>query len=87
MVIQVIHATDGVYVEIIGVIPAHRPRVVHPEPKAAVLKARIAAGYKRAVDAETVFAAKIGAETIIRNAATMVGVARWLSRRRGEPSA
>ncbi len=57
------------------VAPARRPRIVHAELNAPVPEARIPAGRVSAIDAKHVFAAKMGTEAVVPNAAATVAVA------------
>src|ERR1700735_1818155 len=63
---QVIAAVDVINVDVVGVIPSYRPRILKSKPKAAVLEARKSANQHGFVDYERVFSAKVGAESIVR---------------------
>jgi hypothetical protein len=68
-VIEEVFAINVVNVDVVGVIPFHRPRFIKSEPKAAVLEAGIPANQSGASNAKFVLAAKIGPEAIIWNSA------------------
>jgi hypothetical protein len=72
-VVHVIAAIDIVDVNVIRVVPTHRPRVNEPERIAAVLEAPIVV--VASVDVEAVAAAKAGAVMVVRNAAMIVTTA------------
>src|SRR5271157_5377539 len=68
-VVHVIAAVDVIDVEVVGVVPAIRPRINETKPIAAVLEARISADHNWGADVEVVLTAKVGAETLVGNAA------------------
>jgi len=71
-VIEIVISVVEIHVNVVRVIPSVRPRVVHPEPESAVLKARKSADNELRVETEIMVAAEIGAETIIGNASVRV---------------
>ena len=70
---QVIPATDVVDVNVIGVIPAHRPRLNKSERVAAILEARVTADDHWLVDHKHVSFTKIATEPIVRYATAAGG--------------
>ena len=69
---QVIAAIDVVNVDVVGVIPALRPRIVESKPKTTILEARKTADQHGLVDYEGVLPTKIGAEPVVRYAVTAI---------------
>src|ERR1035437_3385479 len=64
-IVQVISAIHEVDVYVVNVVPIFRPGVNEPEPKAAVLEARISANHPWTADAESMLAPKIGTESLV----------------------
>src|SRR5580692_11736129 len=70
-VIQKVPSVDVVNINVVGVKPAHWPRLTESEPVASVLEARLPLDNDRAVDHEHVLAAEICPKTVVRNAAVV----------------
>src|SRR5208337_1771656 len=68
-VVHVIAAVDVIDVEVVGVVPAIRPRFNETKPKAAVLEARISADHNWVAHVEVVLTAKVRAEMLVGDAA------------------
>jgi len=86
-VIQKVPSVDVVNINVVGVKPAHWPRLTESEPIAAVLEARLPFDNYGTINDEHVLATKIGVETVLRNAAVVdIGVLCLLSVLRGRLS-
>jgi len=72
-VVHVISTIHVVNVDIVRVVPAYRPWFNEPEPIAAIVEARISADQFWFADAEVVFTAKIGMETLVWNSTAAPG--------------
>src|SRR5579863_10469490 len=72
-VIHVVAAVDVINVDVVGVVPADRPRFHESKPIAAILEARISADQNRVADAELVLTSKVGMETLVWNSAVTPG--------------
>lgn len=70
---HVIPAIDVINVNVVGVIPAHRPRFNESEPIAAILETRISTDKNWIAHVEFMLAAKIGTEAIIGNSIAAPG--------------
>jgi len=68
-VVHVIAAIGVIDVAIVGVVPVGRPGINESKPIAAVLEARVSVDHNWVAHVEVVLTAKVGAETIIRDAA------------------
>src|SRR5579862_1417877 len=68
---QEIPSIDVVNVNVVAVRPAGWPRLIKPEPIAAVLEARTPLNNHRTIDNEHVLVTEVGAETVVRNAAVV----------------
>lgn len=64
---QEIFAVYVININVVRVVPAHRPRLIKSEPETAVLEARISVHYSRTADAELVLTAKIGLKARVWN--------------------
>ena len=67
-VVHVIAAIHIIDVEVVGVVPANRPRINESKPKAAVLETGISADHNWVAHVEVVLTAKVGTELLIWNA-------------------
>ena len=68
-VVHVISAVCVVDVDVVGVVPAHWPRVDKPKPIAAILEAGISVDENWLADMESVLTPKMRAESIVWNSA------------------
>ena len=72
-VVHVIPTIHVVNVDVVRVVPAYRPWFNEPKPIATIVEARISADQFWFADAEVVFTAKIGMETLVWNSTAAPG--------------
>jgi len=70
---HVIPTIDVINIDVVGVVPAYRPRFNESEPIASILEPRIPADHNRIAHVKLVLPAKVGMEPLVGNSSAAPG--------------